>query len=1252
MEQGIVSIRYDVDYSAVIKARSAIRDTLFDISKSYQATANTSSRAFEQSHRSIRDGSRLIRDSIQEQQDAHVKLFRNVQKADEAGLQSHLRFEDLKKEYSIKSLDEIRDAIMRSEVKTRELRAARYEEIKKGEQEVAKIIQQRINEESAGLQMLRSLEKERIGRTFTEQLENNFRGNSIVSNILNIKQQFAGIREVASQPSSGSGILGTLGGFATKAVPIAAGIATVGTALKGVIDIGTKYEDSLLDLQAITGLTDKQTESLGNKARELGKRWGVDAASGVESFKFVISALGPQIAKDQDAVNSMGNSIMTLAKASGVDAQEATRALTTTLSQFGYNTLPPKEQATQMARIMNVLAAAAQQGNAEVPQLSESMKEVGTVAAQKKISVEGAAAALEVLAANEIKGSEAGTAYRNVLTLMSSGTEKAVESLSGMGLTFKDINPEVVGQQKALETLKKGLDSIKDPTERAAAMQKIFGRENIAAANILLNNTKQLSEMEKAITGTTVAQEQAEIKQRSAGETWKRITVTVKDLAITLFQSLKPAIDAILSIFESLLPVLTVVTDILGGGLSIAFQVATVPVKIFWSIITGFTEAWSAFLGWLGKVTGVTTIVVNAFNWLKNAVADVWQWIKDKYDDARALLSDITFGALGTSREDIDKEKAQKAAEQSLPPPEAVPPPVNPPEALEPIEKTKGRAKSRLEVLRDEYQARKSLLEQALERENAILAKSFADGSISEQKYRDEKIIKEKAHYNNLIAIESEFYVKFQKVDKSESEKHALERDKANTKIAELSRDQRQNSLKDLSANFDKELLTLKTFNSNQLSELELHHEKGEISEREYGRRRNALQEQYLTAQISAYADYADKFKEIDEAKYKQALASQAEAERALALMRAQNAKKEREEILKERREIEDREIALMKDGVDKKLALENLRFERELEAVKNNVKLKELVIAQHELNVHKITEDAEKERLKKASAGVDAFAGFFEQGYYKRLGYAQDTIEKEVLHVDKGFLRQRGLLKAFLTDFLKQKLSAYIADTTAHLSSEQSKTAATETGVLQRAAMFAVEIGKTLAAAAASIAGAIASAWAWLVGTLGPFGLAAAAAATATIVWQWGNIKRMLGFRTGGPVTGEGYPDGEDTVPAMLSKGEYVLNPKAVKRVGKTYLDALNYGEILPLKFAAGGAIDDPTQTQSLRIGGFSSGILRQVPSPEMIKVVIDDSTIAKKLDSLISVTERKDYVSILDQRANIISMNKENYYRGLRKA
>lgn len=65
-------------------------------------------------------------------------------------------------------------------------------------------------------------------------------------------------------------------------------------------------------------------------------------------------------------------------------------------------------------------------------------------------------------------------------------------------------------------------------------------------------------------------------------------------------------------------------------------------------------------------------------------------------------------------------------------------------------------------------------------------------------------------------------------------------------------------------------------------------------------------------------------------------------------------------------------------------------------------------------------------------------------------------------------------------------------------------------------------------------------------------------------------NPHKGKGYRRGGPIFG-GKPSG-DSIPAMLERGEYVLNRNAVKAVGRKQLDAVNFG--MASRFQKGGPV------------------------------------------------------------------------------
>lgn len=92
-----------------------------------------------------------------------------------------------------------------------------------------------------------------------------------------------------------------------------------------------------------------------------------------------------------------------------------------------------------------------------------------------------------------------------------------------------------------------------------------------------------------------------------------------------------------------------------------------------------------------------------------------------------------------------------------------------------------------------------------------------------------------------------------------------------------------------------------------------------------------------------------------------------------------------------------------------------------------------------------------------------------------------------------------------------------------------------------------------------------------------------------------------VYGLATGGYITGPGTGT-SDSIPAMLSNGEYVIRSEAVDRIGVGTLNAMNAGAVP--HFAEGGSVDD---TAATGIGG--GNVILQVSA-------IDASSFADFLD------------------------------------
>lgn len=277
-----------------------------------------------------------------------------------------------------------------------------------------------------------------------------------------------------------------------------------GEAIAQVTGPGMELNQAMADLSAITGIAGKDLERLEKVARRTGVSSGLGATGAANAFALLASQI--DVSKiGMDGLIELQSKTITLAQASGMSMTEAANSMAGTINQFGL-------QASDASRVINVLAAGSKYGAAEIPQLAESFKVVGAAANAAGLSVESTAGAIEVLSKNNLKGAEAGTALRNIVLKMQ----------TAMGVDFSKTS------------LQEALIKLKPHLKDAAYMSKLFGMENVAAAQFLVANTDLLGEMTARVTDTNVAQEQAVIRTSTWKEELKRWTARFNDWGISL----------------------------------------------------------------------------------------------------------------------------------------------------------------------------------------------------------------------------------------------------------------------------------------------------------------------------------------------------------------------------------------------------------------------------------------------------------------------------------------------------------------------------------------------------------------------------------------------------------------------------------------------------------------------------------------------------------------------------------------------
>lgn len=346
------------------------------------------------------------------------------------------------------------------------------------------------------------------------------------------------IKQAGKEAEKAGGLMSRLNTIALSA--IIDQVRSVADGFKSLATPAIQFEQSMHDLSAITGSVGDELEELTKAAREVGAESGLGASESARAF----SVLAGQIDVPIESLKTLQKQTILLAQAGALPLEDAANAVAGTINQFGL-------EAEEASRVVNVLAAASRAGGAEVTDISESFKVAGAAAASAGVSVEETAGALEILAQNNTKGSEAGIALRNMLVSMQ----------AQLGI---DISK--TGFAGGLDIIRKDLSSMGSQVERTTYLAKVFGRQNIVAAQYLLDNADAVRDMTKAVTGTQSAQEQAAIRTNTWAHKIEVARAKMADLMITVTNATGGLLPFGALLTEQLVPLAQIIPLISGIG--------------------------------------------------------------------------------------------------------------------------------------------------------------------------------------------------------------------------------------------------------------------------------------------------------------------------------------------------------------------------------------------------------------------------------------------------------------------------------------------------------------------------------------------------------------------------------------------------------------------------------------------------------------------------------------------------------------
>ena len=431
--------------------------------------------------------------------------------------------------------------------------------------------------------------------------------------------------------------MSSIGGTLTTSVTLP--LVGLGTA---ALKVGNDFEAQMSRVQAISGATGEELQSLNDLALQLGADTSFSASQAAQGMENLASA-GFTV---NEIVAAMPG-LLDLAASSGADLATATEIAASAVRGFGL-------EADQTGHVADVFAEASARTNAQVEDMGEAMKYIAPVANAMGQSLEETAAAIGIMSDAGIKGSQAGTSLRGALSRLAKPTEAMLGVMDQLGISFFDAEGNMLslsGIVSQLETNMAGLTQ----EQRNNALVTLFGQESLSGMLALMDRgSDELSAMAESFEDVDgAAKAMADVMLDNTAGALEALGGSIETLAIKLQQVMAPTVQAIAekltefintlssmdegtlrvivtvgSLVAAIGPLLLIIGKVVSAISAIgpALSVLTGPIGIIIAAVAALAVAWAT------DFAGIRETTESIFNSIREIIESIWNTITEIWD--------------------------------------------------------------------------------------------------------------------------------------------------------------------------------------------------------------------------------------------------------------------------------------------------------------------------------------------------------------------------------------------------------------------------------------------------------------------------------------------------------------------------------------------------------------------------------------------------------------------------------------------
>lgn len=432
----------------------------------------------------------------------------------------------------------------------------------------------------------------------------------------------------------------------------------VGTA---ALKVSTNFEKGMSQVKAISGATGEDFEALRNKAIEL----GADTAFSANEVADAMTEMAKAGWNSKQIIDGMSG-VLDAAAASGEDLASVSTIVADAVTGFGL-------KAKDSTRIADLLTQAANSGTIGISDLGESFKYIAPVAGAMGLSIEDVTTALSAMSMAGIKGSQAGTSLRTMLTRMVKPTDAVAAAMNELGISVTNQDGSMKSLDDIVSNLRTSFDKLTD-SEKAKYAATLAGQEGMAGMLSLLNLTEdEYNEIAKSMDNAggvaektaTIMQDNLQSELEQLGGSLETAAIKIGDIFIPKLREWIQKLEDIVDKFSELDPAtqksivnlglfaaaIGPVILILGKFSSALGSIFTFASKLPQMIKTvqtmgqGISTAFSSLAGSVGMSTGAMlgtiAAVVAIIAVLAAAFVDLWKNNEEFRDKITSIWEEI-----------------------------------------------------------------------------------------------------------------------------------------------------------------------------------------------------------------------------------------------------------------------------------------------------------------------------------------------------------------------------------------------------------------------------------------------------------------------------------------------------------------------------------------------------------------------------------------------------------------------------------